>query len=165
VRALITETTSIPDSGVQTETTQIGQTNAVVALSTAQPSSFGSRKLARTPSTEPQHLVDDDDTLLPQSTQPSQEPADSDRASPFEWALKITYKNRPVSSTNSVVADKDHSLAFNHTKSVCLSIDMEHHDHLTELKAIRSATKSMVLVSASFNHLSFYIICLLGFYS
>ncbi|GMQ09211.1 hypothetical protein CsSME_00052670 [Camellia sinensis var. sinensis] len=36
-------------------------------------------------------------------------------------------------------------LAFNLSKSVCLPLDMEHHDHLTELKAIRLTTKSMVL--------------------
>ncbi|GMP62291.1 hypothetical protein CsSME_00024447 [Camellia sinensis var. sinensis] len=57
----------------------------------------------------------------------------------------MTYKNRTISNTDSVVADKDHTLAFNLAKSVCLPADMEHHDHLTELKAIRSATKSMVL--------------------
>ncbi|GMP92106.1 hypothetical protein CsSME_00042474 [Camellia sinensis var. sinensis] len=57
----------------------------------------------------------------------------------------MTYKNRAITTTDSVVADKDHTLAFNLAKSVCLPSDMEHHDHLTELKAIRSATKSMVL--------------------
>ncbi|GMP60529.1 hypothetical protein CsSME_00023356 [Camellia sinensis var. sinensis] len=36
-------------------------------------------------------------------------------------------------------------MAFNLAKSVCLPADMEHHKHLTELRAIRSATKSMVL--------------------
>ncbi|XP_028057494.1 uncharacterized protein LOC114261421 [Camellia sinensis] len=36
-------------------------------------------------------------------------------------------------------------LDFNLAKSVCLPPDMDHHAHLTELKAIRSATKSMVL--------------------
>ena len=38
-------------------------------------------------------------------------------------------------------------MAFNLAKSVCLPADMEHHKNLTELKAIRSATKSMILVS------------------
>ncbi|GMP49650.1 hypothetical protein CsSME_00016569 [Camellia sinensis var. sinensis] len=57
----------------------------------------------------------------------------------------MSFKNRAITNTDSVVAEKDHSLAFNLAKSVCLPADMEHHDHLTELKAIRSATKSMVL--------------------
>ncbi|GMQ00145.1 hypothetical protein CsSME_00047353 [Camellia sinensis var. sinensis] len=36
-------------------------------------------------------------------------------------------------------------LTFNLSKSVCLPPNMEHHDHLTELKAICLVTKSMVL--------------------
>ncbi|XP_028065856.1 uncharacterized protein LOC114268821 [Camellia sinensis] len=58
---------------------------------------------------------------------------------------KNDFKNRAICHTNSVVADKDHMLAFNLAKSVCLPPDMEHHKQLTELKAIRSATKSMIL--------------------
>ncbi|GMP99772.1 hypothetical protein CsSME_00047120 [Camellia sinensis var. sinensis] len=36
-------------------------------------------------------------------------------------------------------------MAFNLARSVCLPADMEYHKNLTELKAIRLATKSMVL--------------------
>ena len=163
VRALIIETT--PDTGDQTETTQAGQTReAVVVLPTARASSSRSRKRTRTSLTKSQHLVDADDTVLPQSIQPNPELVHSDRASHSEWAPRVTYKNRVVTNIDSVVAEKDHSLAFNLAKSVCLPADMERHDHLIELKAIRSATKSMVLVSAPSNHLSFYTICLLGFY-
>ncbi|XP_028069734.1 uncharacterized protein LOC114272268 [Camellia sinensis] len=57
----------------------------------------------------------------------------------------MTFQNRAICDTDSVVADKDHMLAFNLAKSVCLPPDMEHHKQLTELKAIRSATKSMIL--------------------
>ena len=49
-----------------------------------------------------------------------------------------------------MVAEKDHILAFNLAKSVCLPKDMEHHNQLnTELKAIRSSTKSMILVGST----------------
>ncbi|XP_028082655.1 uncharacterized protein LOC114283977 [Camellia sinensis] len=152
VRALITETmaSAIDD---QTEIPQAGQTHeAVVALSTARASSSRPSKRARTSSTKPR-LVDEEDPILPQNMPPSPELERSDGASPSEWAPKITYKNWPVSSTDSVVADKDHLLAFNLAKSVCLPADMEHHDHLTELKAIRSATKSMVLAMQK-NHIT-----------
>ncbi|GMP46613.1 hypothetical protein CsSME_00014694 [Camellia sinensis var. sinensis] len=44
-------------------------------------------------------------------------------------------------------------MAFNLAKSVCLPADMEHHKNLTELKAIRSATKSMVLAMQK-NHIA-----------
>ncbi|GMP63205.1 hypothetical protein CsSME_00024990 [Camellia sinensis var. sinensis] len=57
----------------------------------------------------------------------------------------MTYKNRAISNTDLVVVDKDHTLAFNLAKSVYLPADMKHHDHLTELKAICSVTKLMVL--------------------
>ncbi|GMP36068.1 hypothetical protein CsSME_00008300 [Camellia sinensis var. sinensis] len=77
-------------------------------------------------------------TTQPSSSRPN-------RASTLEWVPKVTYKNRAITDLESVVAEKDHSLAFNLAKSVCLPADMEHHDHLTKLKAIRSATKSMVL--------------------
>ncbi|GMP48376.1 hypothetical protein CsSME_00015749 [Camellia sinensis var. sinensis] len=60
----------------------------------------------------------------------------------------MTFKGRAVTTTNSVAAKKDHLLTFNLSKSLCLPEDMEKHDHLTELKAIRSATKLMVLVNA-----------------
>ncbi|GMP52527.1 hypothetical protein CsSME_00018301 [Camellia sinensis var. sinensis] len=153
MQALITETTSIPDSGVQTETTPAGQTiDAVVALPTAQASSSQPNKRVRTSSTEPR-LVDEDNTLPPQTTPPSPEPEHSDRANSLERAPKLTYRNRAIKNTNSVVVDKDHTLAFNLARSVCLRFDMEHHDHLTELKAIWSATKSMVLAMQK-NHVA-----------
>lgn len=66
---------------------------------------------------------------------------------------KLTFRNRAIQSTDSVVADKDYTLAFNLAKSVCLPSNMEHHDHLTKLKAIRSATKSMVLAMQK-NHVT-----------
>ncbi|XP_028113903.1 flagellar attachment zone protein 1-like [Camellia sinensis] len=45
------------------------------------------------------------------------------------------------------LAEKDHQLAFNLAKSVCLPKDMEHHlkQLNTEMKSIRSASKSMIL--------------------
>ena len=47
-------------------------------------------------------------------------------------------------------------MAFNLAKSVCLPKDMEHHNKQlnTELKAIRSSTKSMILVGGSLFSLS-----------
>lgn len=117
VRALITETN-------QAEVPQTGQTQAaVVALPTTQPSSSRPSKRARTSTTEPR-LVDEEDTILPHTTQPSPKPAGSDRASPSEWAPKLTFRNRAIQSTDSVVADKDYTLAFNLAKSVCLPSDM-----------------------------------------
>ncbi|XP_028084235.1 uncharacterized protein LOC114285396 [Camellia sinensis] len=146
VRTLITETN-------QGEVPQAGQTQgAMVALPTAQPSSSRPSKRARTSTTEPR-LVDKDETLLPQTTPPSPQPERSDRASSSEWIPKITYNNHAITSIDSVVANKDHKLTFNLAKSMCLPSDMEHHDHLTELKAIRSATKSMVLAMQK-NHIS-----------
>ncbi|XP_028086096.1 uncharacterized protein LOC114287029 [Camellia sinensis] len=146
VRALITETN-------QPKVPQAGQTQeAVVALPTAQPSSSWPSKRARTSTTEPR-LVDEDETVFPQITSPSPEPERSDRDKSSDWAPKLTFKNRAIQNTDSVVADKDHTLAFNLAKSVCLPHDMEHHDHLTELKAIRSATKSMVLAMQK-NHIA-----------
>ncbi|GMP58739.1 hypothetical protein CsSME_00022301 [Camellia sinensis var. sinensis] len=53
-----------------------------------------------------------------------------------------------------MVAEKDHMLAFNLSQCVYLPTDMEHHDHLTELKAIRSVTKSMVLITLQKNHVA-----------
>ncbi|XP_028068070.1 uncharacterized protein LOC114270697 [Camellia sinensis] len=44
-------------------------------------------------------------------------------------------------------------MAFNLAKGVCLPADMRHHDHLTELKALRSSTKSMVLAIQK-NHIA-----------
>ncbi|GMP78148.1 hypothetical protein CsSME_00034196 [Camellia sinensis var. sinensis] len=46
---------------------------------------------------------------------------------------------------DSVSAEKDHLLAFNLAKSVCLLANIERNDNLTELKAIRSTTKSAIL--------------------
>ncbi|GMP69497.1 hypothetical protein CsSME_00028732 [Camellia sinensis var. sinensis] len=76
---------------------------------------------------------------------PTSQPSSSRPTTSFKWVPKITYKNRTITNFDSVVAEKDHLLAFNLAKSICLPTDMEHHDHLTELKAIRSTTKSMVL--------------------
>ncbi|GMP68792.1 hypothetical protein CsSME_00028284 [Camellia sinensis var. sinensis] len=52
-----------------------------------------------------------------------------------------------------MVVEKDHMLAFNLSKSVCLPPDMEHHDHLTEFMAIRLTTKSIVLAMQK-NHVT-----------
>lgn len=52
-----------------------------------------------------------------------------------------------MTTTDSVSAEKDHLLAFNLSKSLCLLADMEQHEQLTKLKAIQSVTKSLVLVS------------------
>ncbi|GMQ03532.1 hypothetical protein CsSME_00049304 [Camellia sinensis var. sinensis] len=142
VRALLTETNraEVPPPNQVQET--------VVALSSQQPSSSRPSKRARTTQTE-QCLADEDEVSLPPSPPPSPQPECADRASSSKWFPRMTFQNRAICDTDFVVADKDHMLAFNLAKSVCLPPDMEHHKQLTELKAIRSATKSMILVSNS----------------
>ena len=121
-----------------------------MALPSQQPSSSRQTKRAWTTQTE-QRLVDEDDTILPPSHPPSPQPEPSDRAT-LKWAPKLTFQNQDIQDTDSVVAEKDHVLAFNLAKSVCLPKDMEHHHNQlnTELKSIRSSTKSMILVSRFF---------------
>ncbi|KAF5943684.1 hypothetical protein HYC85_017761 [Camellia sinensis] len=146
VRALLTETN-------QPEVLPADQTQeTVVAFPSHQPSSSRPNKRARTFTTEPR-LVDEEDTILPPSPPPSPQPERSDRASSSKWAPKITFQNRAIRDTDSVVVEKDHLMAFNLAKSVYLPPDMEHHDHLTELKALRSSTKSMVLAIQK-NHIA-----------
>lgn len=143
VRALLTETN-------RAEVQPSSQTQeAVVGLPTQQPSLSRRTKRARTTETE-QCLVDEDETVLPLSPPPSPQPEPSDQTT-TSWAPKLTFNNRDIQDSDSVVADKDHQLAFNLAKSVCLPKDMEHHQKQlnTELKAIRSSTKSMILVSSS----------------
>ncbi|GMP54259.1 hypothetical protein CsSME_00019482 [Camellia sinensis var. sinensis] len=126
VRALLTETN-------RSEVSQTGQTTeTVVALPSQQPSSSWANKRARTSQTDPQ---------------PSPQPEYSDRADSSKWAPSLTFQNRDIQETDSVVVEKDHLMAFNLAKSVCLPKDMEHHNKQlnTELKAIRSSTKSMIL--------------------
>ncbi|CAL5431935.1 unnamed protein product [Camellia sinensis] len=146
VRALLTETN-------QAEVPLAAQTQeTVVALPTHQPSTSRASKRARTSTTEPR-LVDEDETVVPQTTPPSPPPKRSDRAISSKWVVKITFQNRVINDSDSVVSEKDYLMAFNLAKSVCLPADMEHHDHLIELKAIRSATKSMVLAIQK-NHIT-----------
>ena len=140
VRALLTETN-------RAEAPPPNQTQeTVVAFPSQQPSSSRPSKRARTTQTE-QRLADEDEVSLPPSPPPSPQPECANRASSSKWSPRMTFKNRAICDTDSVVADKDHMLAFNLPKSVCLPPDMDHHAHLTELKTIRSAPKSMVLVS------------------
>ncbi|GMP86044.1 hypothetical protein CsSME_00038987 [Camellia sinensis var. sinensis] len=140
VRALLTETNrpEVPQTGQTTET--------VVALPSQQPSASRANKGARISQTE-QRLVDEDETILPPNPQPSPQPEYSNRADSSKWAPSFTFQNRDIQETDSVVAEKDHLMAFNLAKSVCLPKDMEHHHKQlnTELKAIRSSTKSMIL--------------------
>lgn len=102
---------------------------------------------------EPQRLIDEEETeppeIEPTITQLKQG-ADTINcaSSSSEWALAATFKGRAVTAADSVTAEKDHLLAFSLSKSLCLLADMERHKSLTELKAIRSATKSMVLVNS-----------------
>ncbi|XP_028096975.1 uncharacterized protein LOC114296834 [Camellia sinensis] len=146
VTTLLTETN-------QAEVPRASQTQEiVVALPTHQPSSSRASKRAWTSTTEPR-LVDEDETVVPQTNPPSPPPERSDRASSSKWAPKITFQNHAIKDSDSVVVKKDHFLVFNLAKSVCLPADMEHHNHLTELKAIRSATKSMVLAMQK-NHIA-----------
>ncbi|CAL5363498.1 unnamed protein product [Camellia sinensis] len=140
VRALLTETT-------RPEVTPPSQSQpAVVALPSQQPSSSRRTKRARTAETE-RSLVDEE-PALPPSLPPSPQPDPSDRTT-GSWAPKLTFNDRDIQDSDSVVAEKDHQLAFNLAKSVCLPKDMEHHQKQlnTELKAIQSSTKSMILVS------------------
>ncbi|GMP23118.1 hypothetical protein CsSME_00000840 [Camellia sinensis var. sinensis] len=139
VRALLTETTraEVPPS-IQTQ-------EAVVALPTQQPSLSCRTKRARTVEIE-QNLVDEDEAALPPSLPPSPQPEPTNRTTTI-WAPKLTFNDRDIHDSNSVVADKDHQLAFNLAKSVCLPKDMEHHQKQlnTELKSIRFSSKSMIL--------------------
>ncbi|GMP81038.1 hypothetical protein CsSME_00035888 [Camellia sinensis var. sinensis] len=132
VGVLLTETNQpeVPPAGQTQET--------VVALLSHQPSSRPNKR-AQTSTTEPR-LVDEEDTILPLSPPPSPQPERSDR-------------NRAITDSDSVVAEKDHLMAFNLAKGVCLPADMRHHDHLTELKALCSSTKSMVLAIQK-NHIA-----------
>ena len=143
VRALLTASTS---AEVQTSTEV---QPAVVALPSQQPSSSRPSKRARPTSTE-QQLVDEVESI-PQSPQPSPQPEQSDRAESPKWAPPLTFNDRDIKATDSVVAEKDHQQAFNLAKRVCLPKDMEHHlkQLNTEMKSIRSASKSMILVNSS----------------
>ena len=147
VRALLTETnpTEVPPASQTQET--------VVALPSQQPSSSRPKKRAQTTHTE-QRLDDEDEIVVPQTTLPSPpqspQPEGSNRATFSKLAPKITFQNRAITDSDSVVAKNDHLMAFNLAKGVCLPADMRHHNHLIELKALRSSTKSMVLVSCPF---------------
>lgn len=147
LKAMLTATTraEVPQTGQTTE--------AVVALPSQQPSSSRQNKRARTSQTETR-LVDEDETVLPPNPPPSIQPGpqseQSDRtASSSKWAPSLTFNDRDITASDSVVSEKDHLMAFNLAKSVCLPKDMEHHykQFNTELKSIRSSTKSMILVT------------------
>ncbi|KAF5931685.1 hypothetical protein HYC85_027856 [Camellia sinensis] len=139
VRALLTATTraEVPPT-IETQP-------AVVALPSQRPSSSRPSKRARSTSTE-QQLVDEVESI-PQSPQPILQPEQTDRAESSNWAPKLTFNDRDIKDSNSVVAEKDHQLAFNLAKSVCLPKDMEHHlkQLNTEMKSIRFTSKSMIL--------------------
>ncbi|XP_028085616.1 uncharacterized protein LOC114286636 [Camellia sinensis] len=139
VRALLTSTTR---GEVQPS---IEAQPAVVALPSQQPSSSRPSKRARNTPAE-QQLVDEVESL-PQSPQPSPQPEQTNRPESPKWAPPLTFNDRDIKATDSVVAEKDHQLAFNLAKSVCLPKDMEHHlkQLNTEMKSIRSASKSMIL--------------------
>lgn len=144
LKALLTATNpaDVPPTGQTTE--------AVVALPSQRPSSSRTSKRARTSQTE-QRLVDE--TVVPPSPPPSQQspqPEHSDRAASSKWAPSLTFNDRDITASDSVVSEKDHLMAFNLAKSVCLPKDMEHHykQLSTELKSIRSSTKSMILVNS-----------------
>ncbi|GMQ02459.1 hypothetical protein CsSME_00048675 [Camellia sinensis var. sinensis] len=123
---------------------------AVLALASEQPTGR-SKKRPRKDQTE-LHLVDEDSTehasteLGDQTEQPLIGPSKSPTSPPV-WVSEIKYNGRPVSAANSVYADKDYSLGFNMTKGLILSADMKKHDELSDLKMLRSAAKSIVLVA------------------
>ena len=119
VRALLTETNraEVPPASQTQET--------VVALPIQQPSSSRRTKRTRTAETEPS-LVDEEETALPLGLPPSPQPEPSDRTTTC-WVPKLTFNNRDIQDSDSVVAEKDHQLAFNLARSVCLPKDMEHH--------------------------------------
>ncbi|XP_028075828.1 protein FAR-RED IMPAIRED RESPONSE 1-like [Camellia sinensis] len=54
------------------------------------------------------------------------------------WTSSVSFKGQVVTMANSICVEKDYLLAFNLAKNVSLLADMEHHAHLTELKAIRT---------------------------
>ncbi|XP_028102987.1 uncharacterized protein LOC114302189, partial [Camellia sinensis] len=139
VRALLTATTRAE----VTPTTEVQP--AVVALPSQRPSSSRPSKRARPTSAE-QQLVDEVESV-PQSPHPASQPEQTDRARSPKWAPPLIFNDRNIKATDSVVAEKDHQLAFNLAKSVCLPKDMEHHlkQLNTEMKSIRSASKSMIL--------------------
>ncbi|XP_028125155.1 uncharacterized protein LOC114322091 [Camellia sinensis] len=138
VRALLTETTR-PEVAPPSQSQP-----AVVALPSQQPSSSRRTKRART--AEPERVLIDEEPPIQPSFPPSPQPESSDRTIGC-WAPKLTFNDRDILDTDSVVAEKDHLLAINLARSVCLPKDMEHHQKqlTTELKSIRSATKSMIL--------------------
>ncbi|CAL5442359.1 unnamed protein product [Camellia sinensis] len=138
VRALLTET-------ARPEVVSPGQSQpAVVALPSQQPSSSRRTKRART--AEPERVLVDEEPVIQPSLPSSPRPESSDRTISC-WAPKLSFNDREILETDSIVAEKDHLLAINLAKSVCLPKDMEHHHKqlTTELKSIRSATKSMIL--------------------
>ncbi|XP_028104198.1 uncharacterized protein LOC114303275 [Camellia sinensis] len=143
VRALLTSTTRAE----VTPTTEVQP--AVVALPSQRPSSSRPSKRARSTSAE-QQLVDEIESV-PQSPHPASQPEQTDRARSPKWAPPLIFNDRNIKATDSVVAEKDHQLAFNLAKSVCLPKDMEHYlkQLNTEMKSIRSASKSMILLSTS----------------
>ena len=119
VRALLTATTRAEvQPSLETQPT-------VVALPSQQPSSSRPSKCARSTSTD-QQLVDEVESI-PQGPQPALQPEQTDRAESSNWAPKLTFNDRDIKDSDSVVAEKDHQLAFNLAKSVCLPKDMEHH--------------------------------------
>ena len=146
LKALLTETTPAEVQGIGRAT------ETVVALPSQRPSSSRPSKRARTNQTEPR-LADEDETVLPASPppspQPSLQPEPTDRTASPKWTPVLTFNDRDITTSDSVVSEKDHQMAFNLAKSVCLPKDMEHHYKQlnTELKSIRSSTKSMILVS------------------
>ncbi|KAF5933542.1 hypothetical protein HYC85_029713 [Camellia sinensis] len=117
---------------------------AVVALPIARAFTSRPSKCARTASAKLQCLVDEENTMLLETTLPSPKPMLSDWASPSEWAPKITYKNRAISITDSVVAKKDHTLAMQENHIA--------HKRVLELrKTARSAVADASAKSAELN--------------
>lgn len=133
-----------------TSSTPTGQTEVVLALASEQP--VGRPKKRSMKEKSRQNLIDEASTELGDQTEQPQAGKTKGKgpATPPVWTPEFTYQGRPVSAEDSVYADKDYSLGFNMTKGLILPADMKKHDELSDLKVLRSAAKSIVLVSSSF---------------
>ncbi|GMP40086.1 hypothetical protein CsSME_00010663 [Camellia sinensis var. sinensis] len=106
------------------------------------------KKRSRKDSAE-QHLADEDSAehasvdLGDQTEQPSAEPSTRSSAH-LVWSPEVTYKDRAVSSADSVYAGKDYSLGFNMTKGLLLPANMKKHDELSDLKVQQNSTSKAI---------------------
>ncbi|GMP76914.1 hypothetical protein CsSME_00033385 [Camellia sinensis var. sinensis] len=140
-----------PEAAGGTSSTPAAQGEGAVLALASEQAVGRSKKRSRKDKAE-QNLADKDSTvhastdLGDQTEQPITGPSKRSSAPPV-WLPKLSYKGRAVSIADSVYADKDYSFGFNMTKGLLLPVDMKKHDELSDLKVLRLAAKSIVLVS------------------